>query len=276
MVGSRRCLWLAIAVALAVGWGRDVAAGGERDAMATKGEAMKSCDFARSFITFVLKGRANNARIQVEARCELIDTKTGEAEHYYLVASCKGEDTYGAGRLFLVPSYDFCMVYSSSDFLIIRTHANAERDNTSTGAIKERFEDVKFHITLVDADVLPDSKAVVAATLANRAINGRTEVADPSGRYRAVIEFPVKTMNVNDIRRAYQVDTGPILLPDFTSAKARMVERFVLAFVAYNGPDEAWFVIQEPTAVAEGRPEKVSAYSRVVAMKARNSVLALR
>jgi len=83
-------------------------------------------------------------------------------------------------------------------------------------------------------------------------------------------------MNVNDIRRAYQVDTGPILLPDFTSPKARMVERFVLAFVAYNRPDEAWFVIQEPTAVADGRPEKVSAYSRVVAVKARNSVLALR
>jgi len=276
MVRSRRGLWLAVTAALAVGWWQDAAAGGRRDAMVTEGGAMKSCDFARSFITFVLKGRANNARIQVEARCELHDTKTGKAEHYYLVASCKGEDTYGAGRLFLVPSYDFCMIYSSTDFLIIRTHANAERDNNSVGAIGDRFEDVKFQITLVDADVLADDRAVAEATLGNRVVNGRTEITDPSGRYRALIEFPVKTMNVNDIRGAYQVDTGPILLPDFSSTKARAVERFVLAFVAYNRAGQAWFVIQEPTIVAKGRPEKVSAYSRVVSMKARNSVLALR
>jgi hypothetical protein len=123
--------------------------------------------------------------------------------------------------------------------------------------------------------VLPDRKAVVEATLANRAINGRTEIADPAGRTRATMEFPVKTMNVNDLRWAYQVDTGPILLPDFASAKPRMVDRFDLAFAAFNRPDEAWFVIKEPTAVAEGRPEKVSHYARVVTLKAKNNLLAL-
>ena len=275
MRGTRGCLWLGLAVALATGWASEAAAGGNREPTATKGGTMKTCDFARSFITFTTKGRANNARIQVEARCELTDTKTGKAEHYCLVASCKGEDTYGTGRLFLVPSYDFCMIYSSSDFLILRTHANAERDNTTTGAIADRFEGAKFHIRLVDAEVLADNRAVVDATLANRLLNGRTEMTDPSGRYRAAIEFPIKTMNVNDIRWTYQVDTGPILLPDFASTKAKAIERFVLAFVAYNRPDEAWFVIQEPTTVAEGRPEKVSTYSRVVSLKARNSVLAL-
>ena len=63
----------------------------------------------------------------------MLDQEAGESEDYYLVASCKGEDTYGAGCLFLVPSYDFCMIYSSTDFMIIRTHANAERDNTTVG-----------------------------------------------------------------------------------------------------------------------------------------------
>ena len=271
MFGGQTSRWLPGAgVVLALASWQALAAG------QTKGGTVKTCDFARSFITFVTKGRTNNARIQVEARCELADTTTGKSETYYLVASCKGEDTYGTGRLFLVPSYDFCMVYSASEFMIVRTHANAERDNKTIGALKDHFEDVKFHIRMVEAEVLADSQAVVEATLANRVVNGRTEIADPSGRYRAAIEFPVKTMNVNDVRQAYQVDTGPILLPDFTSRKPRMVERFVLAFVAYNKPDEAWFAIQEPTAVAQGRPEKVSTYSRVVSMKASNRVLALR
>jgi len=30
---------------------------------------MKTCDFSRSFVTFVTRGRGNNARIKVEARC---------------------------------------------------------------------------------------------------------------------------------------------------------------------------------------------------------------
>ena len=264
------------ALLLALACASHLAAGEGPSATPKKGATMKTCDFGRSFVTFTTKGRGNNARIQVEARCELTDTKSGTTETFYLVASCKGEDTYGAGRLFLVPSYDFCMVYGSTEFMIIRTHGNAERDNTGAGAIADRFEGAKFDVTMVEADVLADNKAIVQATLAGRVVNGRTEVADPAGRFRAVIEFPVKTMNVNDDRWVYQTDTGPILLPDFASKKPRMVERFVLAFVAYNKPDEAWFVIQEPTPVAEGKPDKVSHYSRVVSMTAKNSVLALR
>lgn len=94
---------------------------------------MESCDFSRSFITFLTKNRSNNARIQVEARCEITDRKTGESESYYLVASCKGEDTYGEGCLFLQPSYDFCMIYSSKDFMIIRTYVNADQNNVTIG-----------------------------------------------------------------------------------------------------------------------------------------------
>jgi hypothetical protein len=93
-----------------------------------------------------------------------------------------------------------------------------------------------------------------------------------------VIEFPVKTMNVNDINNIYQVDTGPILLPDFEAKKERMVERFQLAFVAYNKPDEAYFVIQEPIPAVSGRADgpKMSHYSRIVRTDSKNAVMALR
>ena len=205
----------------------------------------------------------------------VLDQETGESENYYLVASCKGEDTYGGGRLFLVPSYDFCMVYSSTDFMIIRTHANAERDNTTVGDNRGHFLDVHFHIEMADAETLESYEEIVQTTLDNRILNGRTEIADESDRYRAMLEFPIKTMNVNDISNAYQVDTGPILLPDFTSSKERMVERFQLAFVAYNRADEAYFVIQEPTLIAADSGEKAPHYSNVVRADAQNLVIAL-
>jgi len=127
-----------------------------------KGEIMESCDFSRSFITFVTR-RDNNARIQVEARCDWLDQKTGKSENFYLVASCKGEDTYSKGCLFLIPSYDFCMIYSSTDFMTIRTHANAERDNTTVDDNRGYYLDVLFHIKMVDAEVIESAEAVVQA-----------------------------------------------------------------------------------------------------------------
>jgi hypothetical protein len=236
---------------------------------------MKTCDFSRSFITFVTKNRSNNARIQVEARCNLLNQRAGESEDYYLVASCKGEETYGKGCLFLTPSYDFCMIYSSTEFMIIRTYANAERDNTTVSDNLVHFLDVHFHTRMVDAEVLEDPKAIVQAALANRILNGRVEITDESGRYRAVLEFPIKTMNVNDISNLYQADTGPILLPDFASTKERMVERFQLAFVAYNRDNEAYFVVHKPTPVTAGSSSKVSHYSEVFKANTRNMVIAM-
>jgi hypothetical protein len=168
------------------------------------------------------------------------------------------------------------MVYSASEYRIIRTFANAERNQSEPAPLLGgRFEGVKFNIQMVDGEVLADNKGIVEATLANRVVNGRTELADPAGRYRALIEFPVKTMNVNDVQWLYQVDTGPVIVPDFGSAKERIIERLELAFVAFNKADEAWFVVQEPTPLADGRPEKASHYSRVVSAKARNSLVAL-
>ena len=238
---------------------------------------MQTCDFSRSFVTFITPGRENNARIQVEARCTLSEIATGKTHDYFLVGSCKGEDTYGAGILFLDPSYDFCGIFSADEFILIRAGVPYTEKNT-VGAIRDLFEGVRLDITLVPGEVLESNPAIVHATLANRALNGRCEIADDAQRYRAEIEFPIKTMNVNDIRTIYQVDTGPILLPDFASAKERMVERFSLAFVAYNRPDEAHFVIQEPVATAQGQPDspRVSDYSRIVRMAANNAVIALR
>ncbi|UCH35698.1 MAG: hypothetical protein JSV65_04935, partial [Armatimonadota bacterium] len=206
---------------------------------------MQTCDFSRSFVTFVTPGRSNNARIQVEARCTITDDRENAAQDYYLVASCKGEDTYGTGVLFLDPSYDFCGIFSAQEFILIRVGVPYEVNNT-VAANAERFDDVRIDVRMQAAEVLEADEEIVRATLANRVLNGRVEVSDEAGRHRASIEFPIKTMNVNDIRNIYQVDTGPILLPDFASRKQRMVERFQLAFVAYNRGDEAYFVIQEP------------------------------
>ena len=236
---------------------------------------MKTCDFSRSFVTFVGKGHSNNARIQVETRCTMVDVSDGSEEEYFLVASCKSEDTYGKGVLFLEPNYDFCGIFSDKEFILIRV-GTPYKSNDTIGDSEKYFEEVRRDIVMKEGDILAGNEAIVKATLDNRLLNGRTTIADPTGRYRATIEFPVKTMNANDIRNIYQVDTGPVLLPDFKSQERRMVERFDLAFVAYSKPDEAYFVIQEPISVCSTEEPKVSHYSRIVRMDTVNEVVVLR
>jgi len=235
---------------------------------------MQVCDFARSFVTFVTFDRANNARIQVEARCEL--TADGVTEEFLLVASCKSEDTFAEQNLFYVPNYDFCGIFSRDEFRLHRVGLPYDPDAMDAGAIPDRFQEVNIALTSVEADLCQDVAAVVAATLANRILIGRTEVWSADGKKRAMIEYPIKTMNAHEEPPYFQVDTGPILLPDFLSDRPP-IQAFDLAFVAWNVPGWAEFVIQQAVPANPDDPGSsalVGHYSAVRLMDANNQILA--
>lgn len=232
---------------------------------------MTAIDFGRSFVTFVTRGRENNARIQIEARCEFVDARWDAPDEFFLVASCKSENTFAEGGLFRVPNYDFCGIFNEREYSIIRTHASAADDEPDVGRVAGCFDRVYAQVSRVPAEPLPTPGDVVAATLQGRAIVARTEIADESGRFRCVLEYPVKTMNANDVRKVYQVDTGPVPLPDWDADVDLAVGRFRLAYVAFNAPYFAEFVILTPTEIAPG--VLTPHYSEVVTLDARNELL---
>jgi hypothetical protein len=233
---------------------------------------METLDFSRSFVTFVTPGRGNNARIQVECRCTL--TAPGEASRSYLVvASCKAEDTYAADDLFRVPNYDFCGIFGPDEYAIIRVHATADEGGYEIADTTPRFDEVNVRLTAATGQVLADPHETVVATLAGRPLVARTELSDPDSGFQAQLEYPVKTMNVNDLQWLYQVDTGPVVFPDLQGAPARPIERLTLAFVAFNRPDQAEFILQVLTPAANGAI--VRHYSEVRKAAARNAILAL-
>jgi hypothetical protein len=234
---------------------------------------MTALDFGRSFVTFVTRGRENNARIQVEARCTLRDERAGTTEEFFLVASCKSEDTYAERSLFRVPNYDFCGIFSDQQYAIIRTHASAAEDAPDVGRVADRFERVYLQTQTLPGRPLLSNADVVAATLDGQPIVARTEIGDERGRFRCLLEYPVKTMNANDMRGVYQVDTGPVPFPDWDANVALAVGRFRLAYVAFNAPDHADFVLLAPTDIAPGAA--TAHYSEVVALGARNELVAL-
>lgn len=236
---------------------------------------MEVVEYGRSYLFFTTRGRTNTARLQVEARCELFDRGTGGREEFFFFASCKAENTHVPDRLFQEPNYDFCGIFSEREFLIFRTAAWHDADRNSRGPIESAFESARQVIRRVEARALETAAAVAEATLAGTPLVGRTEWEEAN--FRARLEYPIKTMNVHPESGRYQIDTGPLPFPGDIGSGAVGIERFLPAFVAWNAPDRAEFILQRPTPVVRDGQElcRVLHYSEIRVLPARNGLWAL-
>ena len=105
-----------------------------------------------------------------------------------------------------------------------------------------------------------------------------TELRNEETGLRAVIECPTKTMNISLETKKYQVDTGPVAFPDLAKRYERPIDCVSLAFVAFNAPTFADFVVEQPTMVLskEGGECSVYHYSKPFSLPAKNRIFALR
>ncbi|HEU5326575.1 MAG TPA: hypothetical protein VFU78_00700 [Thermomicrobiales bacterium] len=239
---------------------------------------MDVTDFARSFVTFFGNNQGNIARIQVDAACTITESGTGETTTYYLIAPCRAERMYLATSLLQLPNYEFCGIFTTTECLIIRTHWRSDRDNREYGRNNVRFADVRIDVHTARARELAMAGEVVAATLGNAPLVARTALESPHGQLSALLEYPVKTMNVLPPETRFQVDTGPILLPDFASPATRPIERFDLAYAVYHEFDKAEFILRRPVSLAgdgDNSAGAVTDYSVVMEVAARHNLFAL-
>ena len=85
-----------------------------------------------------------------------------------------------------------------------------------------------------------------------------------------------ETINMNVEKQLWQIDTGPIALPDLSQRHERPIDSLRLAFVAANRFDEAYFVVEQPTPIMDGDKvvTEVRHYSKPFALKVTNVLLA--
>lgn len=232
---------------------------------------MTPYDYTRSFVTFTTKGRGNNARLQIESTCTLQDKSSGQITEYFFFASCKSEDTYAEKDLFYEHNYDFCGIFSNEEYVLFRTHATHTDGFREQGLWQDRFEDVQFHLVKQKGSVLHHPTDIVQTTRKGTPLIGQVEIENPT--LSATLEFPIKTMNVNDIDNLYQIDTGPVAYPDFDIKVEHHIERLSPAFVAYNAPHFADFVIQHPLAISQNI--QTTHYSKRESHAAKTSIIAI-
>jgi len=119
---------------------------------------------------------------------------------------------------------------------------------------------------------LKDGAAVCAATYDCVPLVAQTEIWNDETRLRAVIEYPVKSMNTNRQQSAYQVDTGPVAFPDLSVRHDRYADGICLGFIAFNASHVADFILEVPTRVGD---EEVHHFSQVFALPTKNRLFSV-
>lgn len=242
---------------------------------------MPAIDFANSYVSWTALPTARvvapgmSARIRLDAACTIADPATGESRRFYLMAPCRSEHMYVAGALFTQPNYEFCGIWSDSELVFLRTHWISDRDNREYRRHEERVKGVRLDVReFEDTRVLATEPEIITATLENRPLIARTTIRDEATSPRAILEYPVITMNVMSEPPRFQVDTGPIPVPDFRSKAAHLIERFDVGHVVYNVFDRAEFILRRPTPVPS--PDKplvlTSDYSVSLFLTAENEI----
>ena len=238
---------------------------------------MTPIDYGRSFV--IGTGASNECRFWIESRLRIIDEQEGCVEDYLQGASCKSEDTFAAADLFQPDNYDFLPVFGPEHGIIFRRKAYMNDNYKSTLPNDDMFGGVVQHLVEAgDAGELVTNEAVREATYKSSPIVAQVEIADTATGLRAIMECPVKTMNTHREGDHYQVDTGPLVFPDLSRRYGLRVESMALAFVAFNVPHFADFVLERPTAIASdsgAADSSVHHFSEVRTLKSVNRLFAL-
>ena len=160
---------------------------------------MQIPDLQRSFLTFRIDLEkqqsitvshkppftVNNARIQLEARCQITDQVAGTTVEYFLGAACKTERVGVERDIWTDPNADFNPIFSKDDFLAIKGWDRVDKGvmlfppslgpqpERQMGNVAEAFDRVTIDVRQVEAEILATPEAIIEATLASELLAGR-------------------------------------------------------------------------------------------------------
>jgi hypothetical protein len=246
-------------------------------------------DFSRSFLLFRSDRVNHTPRLQLDAVCTV--TASGEAaRQFVLTTACVGENMYVAEGLVQLPAYEFVMIAEHRTEYAIRkrgaTTAEDVREARRFGEAMPTYSGHQTRVTELAVRLVPLEHAtplttydeIQAAMLAQQPITCRTSYTAAANGTRVVLEYPAKIVNVQHDRPNWQIDTGPILVPDFEATSTLFVGRLELAYILFNSWNRAEVLERRPTPVtsAGDRGPQTSHYSAVHSLAVRNELFAGR
>lgn len=269
-----------------------------RTALATPACAMMAavskaapCNFQSSYMTWDVPPRkdprpnarhniplGNKARIQLDAIVDVTDLRTEASERYVLIAPCRTEWVYASEGMFQIPSREYCNIYSLKEERSLMSAITYDGEISIGRPIGSHFRSLKIDVkTFIRFRELTDRAAINRAIEANVPLVGRTVIEDEGRKERYSLEYPIRTMNFRPENGSFQVDTGPLLVPDRDSKSAKVIDRLEMAHVVYKTLDHAEFILRRPTPVKDkaGKESyRTLYYSEIAKWKASAVILA--
>ena len=250
-----------------------------------------ACDFQSSYMTWDVPYRidprpyarhnaphGNMARIQLDAIIDVVQTATSKCERFVLIAPCRTEWVYAEDHLFQLPSREYRNIYSLTQRRGMGRGITHTIEQSRGEPVSPTFRSLTIDVhSFGQTRLLKTAAAIVEATAQNTPLVGRTVITHPDGQTRYVLEYPVKTMNFQPRTDSFQVDTGPILVPDFTANAQQPIDQLEMAYIAYNRLDRAEFILRRPTTIKDKDDQalcEVLHYSEVREDRAENVILA--
>lgn len=240
---------------------------------------MDIIDYGQSWVTTT--GQDNQqTRFWVESRLRVIDEQNGTSEDFYQCGACKSEDTYGKGtQLFYDNNYDFLPIFTEKQAIFFRRRVTFKENYRQIKPIHGRA-DSKAKIDLVTPPIVQElvtNAEILAGTHQNLPMVSQTEIRNEQTGLSAIIEAPVKTMNIIDGPDVYQIDDGPIIFPDLSKRHENPADGFKLAFIAFSKPDIASFVCEVPTPIIEDGKQiyQIHHYSELLSIPAKNRIFSV-
>ena len=93
-------------------------------------------------------------------------------------------------------------------------------------------------------------RAIVSASLENRALGAATTYVDEASGLEVTVEFPVNLINLNEADDEFQICTGPVAVPDLGTWDGEQAHRVFIADVAVSQFDHVEFILRHDVAVA--------------------------
>lgn len=218
-------------------------------------------DYSRSFLQWT--GRSQHVpRCAVHASCRL-RARDGSEREFFLAHPCAAETMYVDKDLIHVPSAEFHMTSEpGKEYLFVKVFADEPTELRMAHRVGETVptkDGRGASITRIDVQMrsfssvreLKTDQAVCEALLANLPVMGRSSFLTDDGETLVVCEYPVTVMNARPSDQRWQVDTGPVLLPDYSLKSELMVGLFRQAYLVYNSWNWAEVAMRRPTPMAK-------------------------
>lgn len=213
-----------------------------------------SIDFSRSYCFYVPAGHSIWVRIQAECFCEVIDNESGERDEYVLGVRTQTGLRTDPPSDHLDPGYDFWMTFSRDFVYVKRNHASFHTNNPTRVPVGE-FISTGWHLQPAEATPLDTPAAILDALKRAARLTARTEFTSEDGQRTYRIEYPIKWADGDDVKNAFRVETGPVLLLDPERVRTGTpveFDDFTWSYLDYHDFMSVRCLMERPTSVLTG------------------------